>query len=273
MKLNVKKFGELCGVSVRTLHYYDEIGLLKPDEVDEQTGYRFYGDKAFCCMQEILFYRELDFPLRDIADILSSPNYDKQEALRGQKLLLMLKKARLESIIASIERAEKGESIDMKAFDNRELEQAKNEYRTEVVERWGDTDAYAEHRKKTAGYKNEDWEKVGKGMNSIIADFAELNAQGVKPTDAATLDLVKKLQDFITETQYTCTGEILLSLGEMYVVDERFKNNINKHGKGTAEFMSASIVSYCKAISAVQYSMDGYNQYVTDYEYDNENLR
>ncbi len=75
MKLNVKKFAELCGVSVRTLHYYDEIGLLKPDFVDEQSGYRFYGDEAFARMQEILFYRELDFSLRDIADILASPNY------------------------------------------------------------------------------------------------------------------------------------------------------------------------------------------------------
>ncbi len=247
MKLNVKKFAELCGVSVRTLHYYDEIGLLKPDEVDEQTGYRFYGEAAFCRMQEILFYRELDFSLKAIAGILSSPNIDTKEALRGQKRLLMLKKERLENIIASIERAEKGGNIDMNTFDNSEFEQAKTEYRAEVETRWGNTDVYDEHKQKTAGYSKEDWNKVGEGINAIIAEFAELNVKGANPTDKEALDLARKLQDFITETQYTCTKEIFASLGEMYVADERFKKNIDKYGQGTAELMSEAIRAYCES--------------------------
>lgn len=95
MKLQIKEFAELTGVSVRTLHYYDEIGLLKPSFVDEQNGYRFYNEASLERMQEILFYRELDFPLKSIAEILASPNYDKQKALAEQKRLLMLKKERL----------------------------------------------------------------------------------------------------------------------------------------------------------------------------------
>ncbi len=246
MKLPIKKFAELTGVSVRTLHYYDEIGLLKPDKVDEQSGYRFYGDKAFARMQEILFYRELDFSLRDIADILSSPNYDKTEALRGQKRLLTLKKERLEGIIEAIERAEKGEKIEMSTFDNSEFEKAKDEYRDEVEARWGSTDAYTEYKKKTANYKKEDWNKVGEGINAIIDEFAKAHASGMNPTEKAALGLAKKLRDFITETQYTCTKEILASLGEMYVADERFKKNIDKHGEGTAEFMSEAIKAFCQ---------------------------
>lgn len=124
MKLQIKEFAELTGVSVRTLHYYDEIGLLKPSYVDEQNGYRFYNDASLERMQEILFCRELDFPLKSIAEILASPNYDKQKALAEQKRLLTLKKDRLERLVAALEQAEKGE-ITMSAFDSSEYETAR----------------------------------------------------------------------------------------------------------------------------------------------------
>ena len=107
MKMQIKEFAELTGVSVRTLHYYDEIGLLKPSEVDAQTGYRFYDENSFERMQEILFYRELDFSLKTIAEILSSPDYDKHQALSHQRQLLLAKKERLEQLIAAIDSVEK----------------------------------------------------------------------------------------------------------------------------------------------------------------------
>lgn len=93
MKLHIREFAKLTGVSVRTLHFYDEIGLLKPSSVDEQNGYRFYDEDSLTRMQEVLFYRELDFPLKEIRMILSSPDYDKQNALKKQKHLLTLKKS------------------------------------------------------------------------------------------------------------------------------------------------------------------------------------
>lgn len=111
MKLKIREFAKLTGVSVRTLQFYDEIGLLKLSSVDEQNGYRFYDEYALTRMQEILFYRKLDFPLKEIRMILSSPDYDKQNALKEQKHLLMLKKERLERIISALDIAMKGESI------------------------------------------------------------------------------------------------------------------------------------------------------------------
>ena len=167
MKLQIKEFAELTGVSVRTLHYYDEIGLLKPSFVDEQNGYRFYDESSMERMQEILFYRELDFPLKSIAEILASPNYDKQKALAEQKRLLTLKKDRLERLIAALEQAEKGE-ITMSAFDNSEYETARQQYEDEAKQRWGDTDAYRESQAKTAGYSKDKWNDVLAGMNGIL---------------------------------------------------------------------------------------------------------
>ena len=111
MKMHIREFAKLTGVSVRTLHYYDEIGLLNPSFVDEQNGYRSYDERSLERMQEILFYRELDFSLKSIAEILSSPNYNKRKALIEQKRLLTLKKDRLERLIKALDSAVKGEIV------------------------------------------------------------------------------------------------------------------------------------------------------------------
>ena len=245
MKLQIKEFAELTGVSVRTLHYYDEINLLKPCYVDEQNGYRFYDENSLERMQEILFYRELDFPLKSIAEILASPNYDKQKALAEQKRLLTIKKNRLERLIAALEQAEKGE-ITMSAFDNSEYETARQQYEAEAKQRWGDTDAYKESQAKTAGYSKDKWDDVLVGMNDVFAEFAECKECGDSANSDTAQLLVKKLQDYITANFYHCTDDILSGLGQMYVCDERFKNNIDKNGEGVAEFVAEAIKIYCK---------------------------
>ena len=245
MKLQIKEFAELTGVSVRTLHYYDEIGLLKPCFVDKQNGYRFYDETSLERMQEILFYRELDFPLKSIAEILASPNYDKQKALAEQKRLLTLKKDRLERLIAALEQAEKGE-ITMSAFDNSEYETARHQYEDEAKHRWGNTDEYKESQAKTAGYSKDKWNDVLAGMNGVFAEFAECKKCGERADSDTAQRLVKKLQDYITANFYHCTNDILAGLGQMYVCDERFKNNIDSHGEDTAEFVSEAIKIYCK---------------------------
>lgn len=135
MKLHIRKFAKLTGVSVRTLHFYDEIGLLKPFSVDEQNGYRFYNECSLTRMQEILFYRELDFPLKEIRMILSSPDYDKTKALTEQKHLLTLKKERLERLISALDGAMKGEIVNMNIFDNSEFEAKREEYAKETKAR------------------------------------------------------------------------------------------------------------------------------------------
>ena len=240
MKMQIKEFAELTGVSVRTLHYYDEIGLLSPAYVDEHTGYRFYDDNSILRMQEILFYRELDFSLKSIGKILSSENYDKEKALAEQKKLLRLKKERLERLISAIDRAKKGENI-MNAFDNSEFEN----YKQEAQEKWGNTDAYKEYADKTKNYSKNNWQNMTDGLNDIIAEFSVCMKNGNKPDSDEAQNFVKMLQNHITETCYTCTSEILAGLGQMYVYDERFKNNIDKNGDGTAEFISNAIAIYC----------------------------
>ena len=244
MKMQINEFAKLTGVSVRTLHYYDEIGLLKPAFVDEQNGYRFYDENSLERMQEILFYRELDFELKSISEILSSPDYDKEKALAEQRKLLILKKERLERIINALDGAEKGK-ITMKAFDNSDYETARKQYETEAKQRWGETDAYKEHAEKTANYTADKWQEVNDGLMSVFAKFAECMQNGNTADSDKAQVLAKELQDYITDNYYTCTNEILAGLGLMYVADERFKNNIDKHTVGTAEFVSKAIKLYC----------------------------
>ena len=244
MKLQIKEFAELTGVSVRTLHYYDEIGLLKPSFVDEKNGYRFYDENSLERMQEILFYRELDFSLKSIAEILASPNYDKRQALAEQKRLLTLKKDRLERLIAALEQAEKGE-ITMSAFDNSEYETARQQYEDEAKQRWGDTDAYKESQAKTADYSKDKWNDVLGGLNGVFAEFTACRNGGDSADSETAQQLVKKLQDYITAHFYHCTNDILSGLGQMYVCDERFKQNIDSHGEGTAEFVFEAIKIHC----------------------------
>lgn len=244
--MHIKKFAELTGVSVRTLHYYDEIGLLKPSSVDEQNGYRFYDERCLERMQEILFYRELDFPLKDILMILSSPDYDKQTALEEQKHLLTLKKERLERLITALDNAMKGENITMNVFDNSEFETQRELYAEEAKEKWGSTDAYKESTEKTKGYSKEKWNDVNAGMSALMSEFAKCRQNGSTPDSNEAHTLVQKWQNYISSNFYTCTKEILAGLGEMYAADERFKSEIDRHGEGTAEFMRAAIENYCR---------------------------
>ena len=121
-----------------------------------------------------------------------------------------------------------------------------NNYTTEVKQRWGDTTAYKEHIQKTANYTEDKWQEIIKGLHSIFAKFSECMKNGSASDSDEAQKLTKELQDYITENYYTCTTEILASLGQMYVADERFKNNIDQHASGTAEFVSKAIKTYCK---------------------------
>ncbi len=241
MKMLIKEFADFTGVSVRTLHYYDEIGLLKPAFVDGNTGYRYYDDNSLLRMQELLFYRELDFPLKSIGEILSSPDYDTRKSLEEQKKLLILKKERLERLISSIDDAMKGANV-MSAFDNSEFEK----YKVAAQEKWGKTEAYKEYAEKTKKYSKQKWNDLAEGMGGVLAEFALCMKNGTEPEAYEAQELVKALQKHITENYYLCTNEILASLGQMYVADERFKNNIDKNADGTAEFICNAIEAYCR---------------------------
>lgn len=179
--------------------------------------------------------------MKSISEILSSSDYNKEKALAEQKNLLILKKERLERLISAIDSAVKGKNI-MKAFDNSEFEK----YKAEAEERWGKTDAYSEYNEKSKGYTEDKYTSLAEGMNEILAEFAICLKSGAEPDSNEAQNLVKLLQNHITENYYTCTKEILAGLGKMYVADERFRNNIDKHAEGTAQFISEAIDIYSR---------------------------
>ena len=122
----------------------------------------------------------------------------------------------------------------------------RNSFETEARERWGNTDAYREHEQMAKNYTKEKWAEINDGLMSIFAEFAERKNNGFDANSPEVQTLVVKLQEYITQNYYACTGEILAGLGKMYVADERFKKNIDKYGEGTAEFASAAIEVYCR---------------------------
>ena len=240
----VHEVSRLTGVSVRTLHHYDAIGLLKPAHVT-QAGYRLYDDAALRRLQSILLFRELQFPLKQIKAILDSPGFDRKEALRQQLEMLQLQRKRLDALIGlareTIETG--GETMDFAAFDHTGLERCA----AEAKEKWGATDAYKESAEKAArrAAAGRGEEALVDGMMQQFAAMGEL--RGMPPDSDAAQEAVRKLQAFITEHCYNCTPQILAGLGRMYTDDERFRANIDAAGgEGTAAFAGKAIEAYCK---------------------------
>lgn len=241
--MKISEVAKLSGITVRTLHYYDEIELLKPSETTE-TGYRMYSSEDLERLQQILFFRELDFPLNEIKEIMLNPNYDKNEALNKHKEFLIEKRKRIDGLITLIDKTIKGDNnMSFKEFDNSKIEENKRKYAEEVKNRWGNTDAYKEYEKKTSSYDGNSWNEINEGMVEILKEFADNREED--PNSDIIQSLVEKWQSYITSNFYNCTKEILSCLGLMYIGDERFKENIDKYGEGTAEFMAKAIEIYC----------------------------
>ena len=229
----VKEVAKLSGVSVRTLHHYDAMGLLKPTRVTE-AGYRLYDDTALARLHTILLLRQLQFSLKQIKEILDSPGFDPMEALREQITLLQMQRQHLDELIAHARQIqEKGEiSMNFDVFDTKKMD----EYAAEAKAKWGKTEAYQE------------FEKKGKPSGDVLMEvFARIGVLRDKnPASDEAQTAVAKLQQCITDNYYTCTKQILRGLGQMYVADERFRQNIdNAGGKGTAAFISRAIEIYC----------------------------
>lgn len=238
----VAQVAKLTGVSVRTLHHYDALGLLKPTQVTE-AGYRLYDDQALQRLQTILLFRELEFPLKEIARILESEDFDKMEALRDQIRLLEMKRDHLDKLIDHARSVEKSGGIHMsfKAFDKSKMDA----YAAQAKEKWGKTQAYKEFEEKTKGQTQEQQLSAGDRLMDIFREFGQIRDQD--PAGAQAQALVKKLQDFITANYYTCTKQILAGLGQMYVAGDSMTDNINAAGgEGTADFVSRAIALFCK---------------------------
>ena len=237
----VNEVSKLTGVSVRTLHHYDAIGLLKPTTVTK-AGYRLYDDTALERLQQILLFRELEFPLKEIKTILESPNFDRSRALEQQITLMTLKKEHLENLIdLARELNEIGvNKMDFTAFDTSKID----EYAAEAKSTYGQTAEYKEFEEKSKSRKKEETQKLNARM---IVIFTEFGAMRELPPDSKEVQAqVKKLQSFITENFYTCSNEVLYGLGSMYAGGGEFTVNIDKAGgEGTAEFVFEAIKRYC----------------------------
>lgn len=241
--MKISEVAKLSGVTVRTLHYYDEIGLLKPSKTTE-AGYRMYSIEDLEKLQQILFFRELDFPLNEIKEIMINPKYDKIEALNKHKELLIEKRKRIDGLVTLIDKTIKGDNnMSFKEFDNSKIEENKRKYSEEVKKRWGNTEAYKEYEKKTTSYDENSWNTINEEMAKILKEFADNRDKDVNSDIVQSL--VEKWRGYITLNFYNCTKEILSCLGLMYIGDERFKENIDKYGEGTSEFMAKAIEIYC----------------------------
>ena len=235
----VNEVSKLTGVSVRTLHHYDAIGLLKPTQVTD-AGYRLYDDMALARLQNILLFRELKFPLKEIAQILDRPDFDWREALAQQIALLTLEHKRLGKLIRfAREIQEKGVTkMEFDVFDRSEIET----YKEEIVKRWGDTKEYKEFAEKEKAVL--DGTQNAKELMVLFAELGKL--KNLPPSDPAVQEKIGALQQFITEHYYTCSKEILSGLGQMYAQDERFRHNIDlAGGEGCAKFAEEAIAVYC----------------------------
>ncbi|SFB97371.1 MerR family transcriptional regulator [Ruminococcus albus] len=236
----VNEVSKLTGVSIRTLQYYDKIGLLTP-AMRTEAGYRLYDDTALERLQQILLFRELEFSLSDIKAVLEAPDFDRKKALTQQIELLTLKKQRLEAIIGlAREIRDKGEDImDFNAFDTSKIE----EYTSRAKAEWGDTKEYEEYAKKSSKRTKEDENNIASGLMAVFADFGKLKDGSPDSPEAA--EQVRVLQKYITENYYHCTDDILMSLGQMYSANGEFNENIdNAGGIGTADFVTKAIGAY-----------------------------
>lgn len=237
----VKEVSKLTGISVRTLHHYDAIGLLKPANITG-AGYRLYDDESLKRLQNILMFRELQFPLKEIKAILDSPEFDSEEALGQQIKLLEMRQKHLEKLIAFAREIQKKgvDNMSFNAFDKTEMEQ----YEQEVRERWGGTKEYAQYEQKTKGKTEKGIQEMADKLLALFAEIGQLRE--FSPAQKEVQVKIRELQTFITENYYSCTDEILRGLSQMYVMDERMKRNIDHAGgDGTAEFVKQAVEIYC----------------------------
>lgn len=236
----VKEVSRLTGVSVRTLHHYDAIGLLKPAKVTE-AGYRLYDDAALGRLQTILLFRELQFPLKEIRDLLDTPDFDPMAALDDQIRLLQLRREHLDRLIDHARQIQQTGvmNMDFKAYDTKKLDT----YAAEAKKRWGHTDAWRESQEKQKTQSQEVSDADG-----LMDIFRRLGAyRSADPAAPEAQALIRELQEYICDHYYNCTNQILMGLGQMYAAGDEMNENIDRAGgPGTGDFARRAIEIYCK---------------------------
>ena len=246
MGYTVKMVADLAGVSVRTLHHYDAVGILSPQE-RSPAGYRVYSHADLERLQQVLFFRELGFGLREIKAILSDPSFDRRQALRDHRELLCSRRERIERLIGAVDGtlasleggSELSEEAMFQGFDNAEYEE-------EVRRKWGHTAAYKESRERAEAYSQDDWNDIMQQQQTILRDIAGLADRS--PDDPDVLDAVRRMHNLINDRFYACPLAMFRGLGDLMVEDPRFTDTFDKLRPGLALFYRQAVHAYCDQV-------------------------
>lgn len=246
--MTVHEVVNLTGITTRTLHYYDEIGLLNPSIITD-AKYRLYTDNDLRRLQEILFFREVGFALKEIKSLLHSPHYNRTEALEKHLSILEAQKERIDGLIALVEAKINGaKETSFLEFSNSKVLELQAKYREEVLERWGDTDSFKEYEAtfslNARKLQNEQMEAFYTMAQSIFEKLAIY--ENKSPDCSEVQQIVKQWQQYISEYFYQCDKQMLSYLGNLYVTDDRFSDFINRFGSSDlASFFSKAIDVFC----------------------------
>jgi DNA-binding transcriptional MerR regulator len=250
MGRTVGEVAKLSGVSVRTLHHYDDMGVLLPSERSD-SGYRIYSDADLHRLQQVLFFRELGFTLEDIGRIMNDQSFDRREALLLQRRMLADKSAQLRRMVGAVDSAidamEKGTTMDEKDVFEVFGDFDPKQYEAEVQERWGHTDAYAESARRTKRYTKQDWQRIKDEQAAIAAAYVERIDAGDAPDSPEVFEVVERHLASINDNFYTLPGEMFGNLAELWVSDARFTKNIDKARPGLARFQHDAVKAWVAA--------------------------
>ena len=242
--MNVGEVAALAGVTVRTLHHYDRIGLLSPSG-RTASGYRQYSPADLDRLHQVLLYRELGFPLEEVATLLDDPSADPAAHLRRQHRLLRDRLDRTSAMVAAVEKEMEARNMGISLTPEERFEvfgeHDPARYDVEVEERWGDTDAYAQSKRKTAAYSKDDWVRIKAEGEDVEVRFAAALRAGVAPDSVEAMDIAEEHRQQISRYFYDCPPQMHAGLGRMYVEDERFTAHYDQRAPGLARFVSTAV--------------------------------
>ncbi|RVU16726.1 MerR family transcriptional regulator [Streptomyces antnestii] len=244
MRYSVGQVAGFAGVTVRTLHHYDEIGLLVPSERNH-AGHRRYNETDLDRLQRILFYRELGFPLDEVQALLDDPATDPREHLRRQHRVLRARIEKLQKMADAVEHAMEAQKMGIQLTPEERFEvfgdKDPERYQEEAEQRWGNTEAWAESQRRAATYTKEDWQRIQAETEDWGRRYAALVAAGEEPSGEAATALAEEHRQHISQNYFEVSYEMHVCFGDMYVADERFKAFYDSMGEGVAEHLRDAI--------------------------------
>ena len=244
--MNVGEVATLAGVTVRTLHHYDRIGLVSPS-ARTAAGYRQYGPADLDRLHQVLLYRELGFPLEEVAALLDDPTADPAAHLRRQHALLRERLERTQAMVAAVEKEMEAQQMGISLTPEERFELFgdgfSEEYQAEAEQRWGDTEAWAQSQRRTSAYTKEDWTGIQQESSAIERRLAEALRSGVPADSEQAMDLAEEHRQHISRWFYDCPPAMHAGIGRMYVEDERFTAHYEEIAPGLAQYVSAAIAA------------------------------